>query len=59
MEIMEDTTDNFGNRLLNEIEYIPVILTMTTASEDDQKQFTNALSDFEKTSPFTYAVPTE
>lgn len=42
--IKPGTTDNFGNMLINGDEYMPVILAVSTATEENQSKFTNALS---------------
>lgn len=52
IEIPEDATDNFGNRLLNDVKYIPVILCYSEENDDGEVQFLNALSDFTTTTPF-------
>ena len=50
-----ETTDNFGNRLIDGNRYIPVVLAMSNnTSESVNAQFTNALSDYQKTKSFTY-----
>lgn len=52
--IGEATTDNFGNPLIADKQYIPVVLTISAESEEMQAQFTNVLSNFNHTRPFTY-----
>ncbi|KAF2517478.1 hypothetical protein E0W68_10930 [Flavobacterium salilacus subsp. salilacus] len=52
--ISADTTDNFGNLLIDGNEYIPVILTSAILENDDENPFTNALSDFSTRKAFTY-----
>lgn len=47
-----EVTDNYGNRLIKDQEYIPVILSYSIA--EDKKKITNALSDFDKTKTFVY-----
>lgn len=55
MTIQPETTDNFGNRLIHKNTYIPAILTISdNASVEENMQFSNALSDFQKTKDFTY-----
>ncbi len=50
-----ETTDNFGNRLIDKNEYIPVILSISdAASVEENQQYTNALSDFQHTNSFLY-----
>ena len=44
--ISADTTDNFGNLLIDGNVYIPVILTFATEENANENSFTNALSDF-------------
>jgi hypothetical protein len=56
--ILESTTDNFGNRLINNNLYIPVMLSMSAAVEENLVQFTNALSDFATMDKLQYIVPT-
>ena len=52
--INESTTDNFGDMLIEGKSYIPVVLTASTASEEDLDQFTNYLSPYDATTPFKY-----
>jgi hypothetical protein len=52
--IHENTTDNFGNMLIQGKKYIPVILSASTALEENLSQYTNSLSDFEITKSFIY-----
>jgi hypothetical protein len=52
--INESTTDNFGDMLIEGKSYIPVVLTASTASEEDLNQFTNYLSPYDTTKPFIY-----
>jgi len=55
MTIEPETTDNFGNRLINKNTYIPTILAVSSAASVEQNmQFTNALSDFQNTNDFKY-----
>lgn len=55
MTIQPETTDNFGNRLIHKNTYIPAILAISdNASVEENLQFSNALSDFQKTQDFTY-----
>lgn len=54
--IAADTTDNFGNMLIEAKSYVPVILTVSTVSEENLNQFTNTLTDFTKTKPFVYTA---
>ncbi|MFK7748136.1 MAG: hypothetical protein AB8B65_07090 [Kordia sp.] len=57
-EIKPETTDNFGNRLINKNKYIPAIVTVSNNTATINKQFTNALSDFQHTKTFRYIDPT-
>ncbi len=52
--ISADTTDNFGNLLISDNKYIPVILSYAVEENADENPFTNALSDFNTATPFTY-----
>ncbi|WP_046744089.1 hypothetical protein [Kordia zhangzhouensis] len=53
-----ETTDNFGNRLINNNEYIPAIISISNNPDETVNvQFINALSDFQHTAPFTYVDP--
>ncbi|WP_430410652.1 hypothetical protein [Kordia sp.] len=54
MDLAPETTDNFGNRLIADNLYIPAVLVLSTVPESEQKEYTNALSDFAKTASFTY-----
>ena len=57
MVIEPDTTDNFGNRLINNNNYIPVILSIMNTNAEENQQYTNALSDFQaKNIDFTYGT---
>jgi hypothetical protein len=49
-----ETTDNFGNKLENDKTYIPVVLSYAIGDDDNQDQFTNALSKFSITEHFNY-----
>ncbi|CAM1362539.1 hypothetical protein [Tenacibaculum xiamenense] len=60
--ITPDVTDNFGNRLIPGDLYIPVVFALNGQAEEISKQFSNALSDFQETPPFTYknqAIPNQ
>ena len=53
-----ETTDNFGNRLINKNNYIPTVITITSnPNEEINTHFTNALSDYEHTAAFSYNDP--
>lgn len=56
VEIAISTTDNFGNRLQEGDQYIPVVLVMPNEGEAVNKQMLGALSDFQQTSDFTYTA---
>lgn len=51
-----ETTDNFGNRLVENGKYIPVILSTTSPEVEDTHEVLDALSDFTKTPVFTYTI---
>lgn len=53
-----DTTDNFGNPLQPSLQYIPVVLTMSAEEEANMPRFTNNITDFENSAPFTPPSPT-
>jgi hypothetical protein len=53
--ISEDTTDNFGNLLIKGNNYVPVILSASTAKEQDLAEYRNALSKFVDTASFLYS----
>jgi len=53
-----ETTDNFGNRLINGNAYIPAIVSITNNPDETvNAQFINALSDFQHTAQFIYNDP--
>lgn len=56
-EIKPETTDNFGNRLIDQNKYIPAIVAISDNTGEINKQFTNSLSDFQHTATFTYVDP--
>ena len=49
----DNTTDNFGNPILVNHKYKPVVLSYSTAVEEVADQFTNAMSNYEKTEVIT------
>ncbi len=51
--IKADTTDNFGNRLLPDIKYFPVVLTVYKGEEENQDQFTSDLTNYQDITPIT------
>jgi len=57
IDIKSDTTDNFGNRLIDNNKYIPAIVAISNSTVDVNEQFTNSLSDFQHTATFTYVDP--
>ena len=55
MTLKPETTDNFGNRLITDKVYVPVVLSnINDTSVEENTQFSNALSDFQNTEEFTY-----
>ncbi|CAD0009115.1 synaptonemal complex protein 1 [Flavobacterium salmonis] len=50
------TTDNFGNSLIDNRLYIPVILSYYKGSETNRKQYNNNLSDWENEESFTFSI---
>jgi hypothetical protein len=54
MTLKPETTDNFGNRFINGNKYIPVVLALINGTIKENKEFTNALSNFKETSCFPY-----
>jgi uncharacterized coiled-coil protein SlyX len=50
--ILDSTTDNFGNALIEGKKYLPVVLAFSNAPEEEIYQYTNALSGHGK--QFTY-----
>jgi hypothetical protein len=57
-EIDTTTTDNFGNPLVEDKKYIPVVLSYYNGTEANKSKYTNSLSDWENTTPFTYSTST-
>lgn len=55
LEILDNTTDNFGNPLIPGKKYTPVILSVASGFEKLNSQFANAISDFKNTTDFTYS----
>ncbi|WP_025146698.1 hypothetical protein [Pedobacter jeongneungensis] len=49
-----DATDNFGNRLIEGDQYLPVVLSYSTAAAENESDFVNALSEMDKTEYFKY-----
>jgi len=54
--IQENTTDNFGNPLIEGNEYIPVVLSVASGPKKVAVQFSNSISDFKNTATFNYAT---
>lgn len=54
--IQENTTDNFGNPLIEGNEYIPVVLSVASGPKKIAVQFSNSISDFKNTATFNYAT---
>lgn len=52
--LADESTDNFGNRLIPGNKYIPVILTISNDTPQKAVKFDNALSDYSNTQPFYY-----
>lgn len=52
--ISPDLTDNFGNKLVTNDSYVPVILSSSTAEESEPKKIANALSDYSTTANFIF-----
>ncbi len=55
LPLLENTTDNFGNPLIEGNSYVPVILSVATGSISIVKQYSNSLSDFRSTATFKYS----
>lgn len=49
-----ETTDNFGNRLIKNERYLPVVLSYSTAAEENVSDVVNVLSAIETTNYFEY-----
>ncbi|PCI96273.1 MAG: hypothetical protein COB15_10915 [Flavobacteriales bacterium] len=47
-------TDNFGNMLVNDNYYVPVVLAVSSENEQKAVQYSSALSDFNATPMFKY-----
>ena len=52
--IEADTTDNFGNPLMVKNKYVPVVLSYSTAPEENADQFVNALSNYKHTKAYVF-----
>ncbi|WDF65950.1 hypothetical protein [Flavobacterium sp. KACC 22763] len=56
VHIGSTTTDNFGNPLVEEKSYIPVVLSFYNGSENSKAKYTNSLSDWQNTTPISYST---
>jgi hypothetical protein len=56
MPIADNTTDNFGNPLLDGQEYIPVVLSYASEPKSNRIQCSNSISDYENTVAFKYEI---
>ncbi|NHN24923.1 hypothetical protein FIA58_004460 [Flavobacterium jejuense] len=56
LPIQDNTTDNFGNPLIEGNEYIPVILTVASGPKKLSLQYSNSISDFKNTEAFNYST---
>lgn len=54
LPILENTTDNFGNPLIEGNEYIPVVLSVAFGPKKVAVQFSSSISDFVNTDTFRY-----
>ena len=54
LPILENTTDNFGNPLIEGNEYIPVVLSVASGPKKVAVQFSSSISDFVNTDTFRY-----
>jgi hypothetical protein len=50
------TTDNFGNPLIGDKNYIPVVLSYYKGAEIFNNKYTNSLSDWQNTPPIPYSA---
>jgi hypothetical protein len=50
------TTDNFGNPLIEDKKYIPVVLSVYKGAEQTKSNYTNNLSDWQNTPPVPYST---
>lgn len=55
-QIDSTTNDNFGNPLVEDKKYIPVILSFYSGAEVSKSKYTNSLSDWENTTPIAYSL---
>lgn len=54
LKILDNATDNFGNPLVEGNQYVPVILSVATGPKSKTVQYSNSLSNFQKTKSFKY-----
>jgi hypothetical protein len=50
------TSDNFGNALIDDKPYIPVILSYYNGAETNKNQYNNSLSDWENEESFLFSI---
>ncbi|RKR04866.1 hypothetical protein C8C83_4199 [Flavobacterium sp. 90] len=55
-EIDSTSTDNFGNPLIEDKKYIPVVLSFYNGPEVSKSKYTNSLSDWQNTTPVAYST---
>lgn len=55
-EIDSTSTDNFGNPLIEDKKYIPVVLSLYNGPEVSKSKYTNSLSDWQNTTPVAYST---
>ncbi|MEO8237526.1 MAG: hypothetical protein ABI576_05405 [Flavobacterium sp.] len=55
-EINSTSTDNFGNPLIENKKYIPVVLSFYSGHEVNKSKYTNSLSDWQNTTPVSYST---
>lgn len=55
-EIDSTSTDNFGNPLIEDKKYIPVVLSFYNGPEISSSKYTNSLSDWQNTKPIAYST---
>jgi hypothetical protein len=55
-EIGSTSTDNFGNPLIEDKKYIPVVLSFYNGPEISKSKYTNSLSDWQNTTPIAYST---
>ncbi|EJF99218.1 hypothetical protein [Flavobacterium sp. F52] len=56
VHIGSTTTDNFGNPLVEDKSYIPVVLSFYNGSENSKAKYANSLSDWQNTTPIPYST---